>query len=339
MTDVAGRLDLGLEQPLPSAPPDVWRFTENYLVAAYDPAADISIWAHLGTWPDDFGLWEDQLLVGLPGDQDLLWAYGYRRTPLGERPGGASLALTCLEPFRRWRATYDGVVVRTPYDEARTGLVRDGEKDLLAFDLELECVAPAWDPTASRHDAADAMASETWATAHYQQLIRATGEVRLGDRVVQFDGHGLRDHSRGQRGHAAAHFGGHHLISAHFPSGRSFGAMRMWAPDGTVGLDAAYVVIDGTVHRAEVVEPPSRLHSTLPGAGEALALVLRSPVGEHLLRGETRSTTLATASERLGMHVGADAASGRVVFAQGFARWTWDGEVAFGLTERSDRLA
>jgi len=327
---LAGDEELALAEP----PPGVWRFAENFLVAAYDPAAEVGLWTHLGTWPDDFGLWEDEVLCSLPGDDGMLWSFGYHRTEAERRPAGAGLAFRCVEPFRHWHATYDGVVVRTPYDEARTGRVRDGDKELLRFDLDLECVAPAWDPAAAH--GAD-MAAQSWASRHYQQLIRATGEMHLEDRTIAFEGFGARDHSRGQRGHAVAHFGGHDLFTAAFPSGNAFGMMQMWDPTGAVNLAAGYVVLDGVLHHAEIVEAP-RLPADFAIRGEELTLVLRSPVGVHELRATTMASVLATARPRLGMAFGADGPSGETVLVPGFARWEWDGELAYGLTERSDRF-
>jgi len=333
--DLSSGIDPSAEHALADAPSGVFRFAENFLVAAYDPSADLALWTHLGTWPDDFGLWEDQVLCALPGDEGMLWSSSYSRTPADQRPGGANLSFRCVEPFRRWCATYDGVVVRSPYAEVRSGRVRDGDKERLTFELELECVAPAWDPAGGH--AAGALDGQAWASQHYQQLFRATGHVHLEDRSVEFHGTGVRDHSRGQRGHATDRFGGHDLITAAFPDGRAFGMMRMWDPQGVVNLDVGYVVIDGQLHPVEILDAP-RLAKDFRLRGEELTLSLRSSLGIHELRGRVAATTVVTALRHLGMAFGADAERGETVFAQSFAEWEWDGEVAHGLTERSDRL-
>jgi hypothetical protein len=336
--DLSSGLDSSLERALLEPPPDVWRFAENFLMTAYDPNAGIGLWTHLGTWPDDFGLWEEQLLCALPGDEGVLWAFSYHHTAPERRPGGAALEFHCVEPFRRWRATFDGVAVRSSYAEMSAGRVADGPKERLIIELDIECVAPVWDPAGGGHAASADMAAQSWASQHYQQLLRATGRVRLEDRTIEFDGAGVRDHSRGQRGHATDKFGGHDMISASYPSGRAFGMLRMWGPDGAVNLNVGYVVMDGQLYPAEVLDAP-RLRADSPLRDEELALSLRSPLGTHTLRGTTASTTFATMLPSLGMAFGADPSPNQTVFAQSFARWQWDDEVAYGLTERSERFS
>jgi hypothetical protein len=337
-SELSSGLDDSLEQALKEGPSDKWRFAENFLFAAFDPESGIGLWTHLGTWPDDFGLWEDQLLCSLPGDEGVLTSFSYHRTAPDQRPAGSNLVYRCVEPFRRWKVTFDGVVVRSSYDEMRAGLLADGPKERLSIELDIECVTPAWDPAGAGHSAAAAMSDQSWASQHYQQSLRATGRVQLEDRTVEFRGSGTRDHSRGQRGHATEHFGGHTMIGAAFPSGRAFGLMRMWDPRGGVNLDVGYVVEDGVLQPAEVVEAP-RLGAGLQLRDEKLSIVLRTPQGEHELHGTTAATTVATALPRLGMAFGASTQGDLTVFAQTFARWEWDGETAYGLTERSDRRA
>jgi hypothetical protein len=332
--DLSSGLDPEVDAALGSPPADVWRFAENFLVAAYDPAAGIALWTHLGTWPDDFGLWEDQVLCALPGDEGMLWSFGYHRTRDDLRPAGAALRFRCIEPFRRWNASFDGVAVRTPYDEARAGRVRDGVKERLRFDLDIECVAPVWDPSAAHRDA---MAEQSWASQHYQQLLRAAGTVEVAGTEVPFDGSGVRDHSRGQRGHANEHFGGHDLFCAAVPGGGdAFGMMRIWDEKGTVNFDAGYVFVDGRMHVAEVLDAP-RLPADFRLRGDEVGVTLRSDLGTHEMRGTIEASTVTTVLP-LGAAFGADASAGDLVFAQGFARWEWDGNVAHGLTERSDRF-
>jgi hypothetical protein len=113
--------------------------------------------------------------------------------------------------------------------------------------------------------------------------------------------------------------------------------MRMWEPSGAVNLDAGYVVVDGRQYEAAVVDAP-RLPADFTLRGETFRLTLRSSLGIHELTARMAATTVATAGPRLGMAFGADTASGQTVFAPGFAEWEWDGDVAYGLTERSDRF-
>ena len=150
--------------------------------------------------------------------------------------------------------------------------------------------------------------------------------------------HGARDHSRGQRGHANEHFGGHNLFTAAMPSGRAFGILQMWSPDGSLNLNSGYVVEHGAIHHVEVLEA-SRLSSSYSLRGEELSLVLRTDRGDEHLNGTVCTSTVATMLPGLGMAFGGESESGSPIFTQGFARWQWGDEHGWGLTERSERLS
>jgi hypothetical protein len=263
-----------------------------------------------------------------------MWAY--HRTEPSRRPGGANLAFTCLEPFKRWRVTFDGFCLRTPYAEMATSLVHDGEKVPVTIDLEIECATPTWDA----HTAAEAatgkgsMAAQTWATDHYEQLYRATGTVRLPSGEVAFSGSGWRDHSRGPRGTSAgASWGGHTIVGCLLGSGRAFGLSRYWAGDGTVTLEGGYVVIDGELHHAEVVEVPVLTEAELRRDGEDLPLALRWPGGELKLTATSTTSMWMTMSH--GLPYGVAPGSPAPTYAVGFARCEWDGEAGHLYVERS----
>ena len=53
--DFVAGLDVSREQALMDAPPDTPMYAENFMCSAYDPTADVGLWLHLGTWPEDFG--------------------------------------------------------------------------------------------------------------------------------------------------------------------------------------------------------------------------------------------------------------------------------------------
>lgn len=332
---MASTLDGDRDRALAVAP-DVPYFSENYMLATYDPRADLGMWLHLGTWPQDFELWEDLALIALPGDEGLLWTRAYLRTPVERRPAGPNLRFECLEPFRRWRVTFDGVCVRTPYDEMLSGLARDRAHERVTFELDAECVTPIWDAHASATSGrgGGSMAEQVWASEHYQQLLRITGQVQLEDRTIDVDTTGVRDHSRGPRGAGMERWGGHTLIHVLFPSGRAVAVQRMWSPDGDVTLDTAYVLVDGQIRYCDVLELPQL--ETIQLSGDKLRLVLRSEAGEHRFEGEMMKTTFSTPFG--GLCVGADTSGPIGVFGFGHARWTWEDEDGYGLTERSNRL-
>jgi len=335
--DLSAGLDPQREYAITGARPvNKFRYAENYMVAVYDPSLDLGLWLHLGTCPDDFGQWEEQVLMALPGDGGFLWKRAYSRPPDARKPGGANLAFDVVEPFARMRVSFDGVAVRTPYAEMQADRVRDGRQELLAFDLNVVATGPAWDNhvSAASGSGRGSMEAQSWASEHYQQAFHATGTVRLEGRDIPFDGTGTRDHSRGQRGHKDGVFGGHNLCSAPFASGKAFGLQRMWTPDFQPTLDVGFVYIDGVMHQCDLVSPPVYLRDTRL-TPDSFELVMRSAAGEHHIRGSIKKTIFCTLGEPWNYYLGADPRAQRGLFAPGFCEYEWDGEIGWGLAERS----
>jgi hypothetical protein len=335
--DLANGVDPAREYALRTEPPaDKFRFAENFMLAVYDPVIDLGMWLHLGTCPDDFALWEEQVLMTLPGDGGFLWTRASSRPSPDQRPSGPNMQWDVIEPFAKMHVAFDGIGIRTPYADMMAGRVRDAKQELFAIDLQVKAIAPAWDNhvSAAAGGARGSMTEQSWASEHYQQTLRATGTVRIDGKTLTFDGTGVRDHSRGQRGHKPWGFGGHNLWSAPFASGKAFGMQRMWTPDFQGTLNVGFIYLDGQFHHTDLITRPAYLeHIAL--SGDPLELVMRSPLGEHRITGVLKKTIFCTFGDPWGYHFGADLSEPRGLFVPGFAEFTWDGETSYGLAERS----
>lgn len=254
--------------PLASPPPQpLW--SENYLFALYDEREEIGLWLHLGTVPTDHHLWEDRIYVSLP-DGSSLSMMAYHATKPEQAPAGSVMRFTCIEPFHRWRVTFDGFAWQTS-DAAMEAGGEPRHRRRLRMDFEVECVSPAWDARSAQGSAGQTgMAGQSWAKEHYEQLVLARGTFELEGDVRRLQTTGWRDHSRGPRGQKSQDpWGGHVIGGCVFPSGRKFVFSRYWRPDGVVSLAGGmHIDPDGVVHAVKVVDAP-RLE----------ALVLRD---EHL---------------------------------------------------------
>jgi len=349
-TDLSSGLPAERESIVPTEPTEPF-WTENLLFALYDPTSDIGFWLHLGTVANEWHLWEDRALVWLPGDQGVLSMCATHKTAPERRPAGSNLAFRCVEPFKRWKVTFDGFALHTTNEEMAEGRARDGLKQRLTLDLDVECTVPVWDA----HAAAEAdtgqgtMRGQGWATEHYEQLYRATGPVRIarggrqpsavsGDDVLEidFDGTGWRDHSRGPRGGSTgAPWGGHVIMGCSYPSGKAWGLSQYWTPEGVISLEGGYVVdADGTLHHAQVTESP-RLRE-LRMAGEQLPVGLEWPGGKLDLSVEVKRS-LWTAMP-FSLAVGVDLSDNGLMYVLNFGDCAWDGETASAYVERSDML-
>jgi hypothetical protein len=313
-------------------------WSENLLFAGYDPASDLGFWLHLGTVPNDWSMWEDRVILRLPGDQGVLSMWAYYRTAPDRKPAGANLAFECLEPYRRWRVTFDGFAQHISNADMAAGLAPDGPRKRLKIDLEVVCATPVWDAQTSAksaHGKGD-MNSQSWAKEHYEQLWRASGVVTVADEAIAFNGTGWRDHSRGPRGGATADpWGGHVILGCLFPSGRGVILSRYWRPDGAINLEGGCVVDpDGTFHHARVIEAP-RL-TTLELAGEHLPIAFAWPGGEARLTMRTDCSIWTAMQKQLA--IGKDLSGPGLMYVLNFGPCEWDGETGYVYIERSDPL-
>jgi hypothetical protein len=341
--DLSSGLTQQRERPL-AAPPKQPFWSENLLFALYDPLCDIGLWLHLGTVPSDWQLWEDRVLMTLPGGDGVGSMCGHHRTPEPMRPSASCLAFECLEPYRRWRITFDGFIQRTSNAQMAEGRARIGRQQRLRLDLEAECATPVWDAHQAELANGHSPGAPAWAREHYEQLVRASGRVTIGDKDYPFLGTGWRNHSCGRRGGGSgAPWGGHVIQTCLFPSGRALGLSRYWMPDGTVSLEGAYVVDErGVLHHAEIIEaaPLTRLELT----GETLPIGLRwiaaggrsHREGELRLIAETRRSLWASMTHDLA--VGVDLSGPGLIYALNFGKMVWGGETGWLYSERSAML-
>jgi hypothetical protein len=163
----------------------------------------------------------------------------------------------------------------------------------------------------------------------FEQLFRATGRLRIDADDREIDGGGLRIRRQGIR--RLGTFRGHIWQSAVFPSGRAFGATR-YPPrdDGKPTLNEAFVFEgDGALIPALVVEAPWL--RDLEPTGQDVPLVLETEGGTISIRGKTvLSTFMVMDSQTAGAGM-----TGTFRLQQAIAQYTWDGETATGMIERS----
>jgi hypothetical protein len=92
---------------------------------------------------------------------------------------------------------------------------------------------------------------EEFAKGHYEQLIAATGTIRVGSTSWDLVGHGLRDHSWGPRYWQAPWY--YRWLTANFGPDFGFMASRIARPDGP-GTRGGFVWEDGQLHLCDHAE-------------------------------------------------------------------------------------
>jgi hypothetical protein len=250
---------------------------------------------------------------------------------------GPNLSCECVEPFRRWRFTYDSTALVTSAAAMRDELLRVEPPVALAFDLEVTIAAPPWTlGTFTRGDQLE-WARQFFGGSRYEQLVRATGTIRTAEGTHSLSAAGMRTHRVGRRNTGT--FPGHTWLTALFPSGRAFGLQKFCGADGVALYQEAWVGDErGVRHAAEVVQAPL-FSQRLPG--EPLPVVLESDLGRSSIAGTLVATNFVTAKapDPQKFCPGIDRRHpGNRFMSQGLARYDWDGEAGAGMVERSLRF-
>ena len=202
------------ETPWKGAFPDIANWSENFCLAGFDPKCGVGFWFHIGRWRHDLTMWRETILVRLPDNSVAAHrAIGNARQSK-EGPGGPSFAVRVIEPGRKLSYSFNGGVMRVPAASMLEGIVGDGPKTPMTFELLFESGADIWDlhKVGSLQDFLPA--------GHIEQPGRLTGEFRVGDQRFDFDALVNRDHSLGARDNKNLH--SHQWLQGYFENGIKF---------------------------------------------------------------------------------------------------------------------
>ena len=264
-------------------------FNESMYINCFDPTNQVGGWFRIGNRANE-GYAEMTVCLYLPaGDgQPQQVGFMYKRPSIADndRFDAAGLTWTMVTPFEELRVDYTGKVVllddplqmadpkqaftNNPYAECECHLTFTGQGRASMFGGEPD----------TPHEAP----GEEFAKGHYEQLVAATGSIRVGDREWQISGNGLRDHSWGPRYWQAPWY--YRWLTANFGSDLGFMASRVAKKDGP-GTRGGFVWDDGQMHYCDHVE----LRTEFTGDGsyhETINGVLRSSRSnrEWAFRGE-----------------------------------------------------
>jgi hypothetical protein len=305
---------------------DVPLWSENYLTQFYDPDAQVGVYMHLSRSPINPNLWLENFVVYLPGNRFLVSrGYGNRDTPTG--PAAVGLSWECTRPYVEWIKRFDGGARLVSGEELIAGPLADGMH--IGVQMELTC-------RASGHvfDMGD-MSHQSWAKLHYEQHCDMTGHVSYLGKRIEVKGTGLRDHSVGPRD--LSRMGNHVWHSGQFPSGRGFQFCNVRYREGCGDGELRYAVVtdhDG-IHLATMENTPIITEESQAYDGYEMRMVTGDGT-RHVIRAEVLQvmpfSLLGPNEISHGNNTG-PAATHLLLDCQ--ARYEWDGEIGYGLTERS----
>jgi len=259
-----------------------------------------------------------------------------RRAGVGETPvdddgicrrmRAGELEFRCVEPFSTWEVTYEGKAHDTTAAHLTRGAVHDAPTIDIAVHVEATMAAPPWVPGTLLAEAASMMSDEIegqFISDRYEQLVHARGTVRVGSEEYSFTGTGLRIRRTGVRN--VSGFWGHCWESALFASGRGFGYLTFPPrPDGEPSYNEGYVFDGERLVPATVVRAPFLSRRT--PIGDDTSLVLRTADGDAEIAGVNTFSTFVAPGQT---------AEFAPLLHQAGCRYTWDGEEAYGMMERS----
>ncbi len=247
--------------------------------------------------------------------------------------GSGPLRFEVIEPYRRWRISYDGTPVETTSAAMAKGAVDRSRKTPLAFSAEIEMVTPCWvqDNTPERlvgksaREMDDARSMGLGYRMEHQ--FRGTGTLTLDGETREFTAVGNRIHRQSVR--PLDGFRGHVWQAAVFPDGRAFGYIAYPPAEDGSTYNEGYVFIDGTMRPATATAMPWLDAAALTSEGQVNSFELAWDGGSARIAGKGMLNTFKVMGE--GEMAG-------FALNQGAARYTWDGQEAIGMIERSTWL-
>lgn len=245
--------------------------------------------------------------------------------------GAGPLSFELIEPFRHWRMHFDGLASESTVQEQMAGHRPESDPDVpVEIDIDLVSAVPPWENGALLPEAKRVLDQQDegglMGGPRFEQLSRATGTLKVRDRQHRIDGGALRVRRQGIRTFGT--FRGHAWQSTVFPSGRGFGYI-VYPPreDGLPTYNEGYLFEgDGELIPARVVDAPWL--TKLRPSGQDVSVVLETTRGTTEIRGESVVSCFTV----MAIGPGTD---GFPILQQAICRYTWEGESANGMMERS----
>ena len=243
--------------------------------------------------------------------------------------GAGPLTFHCIEPWKRWLVGYDGEVSDLTLEQQIVGKAAEAPRIPLRYQIELEMVVPAFlqdcSPEAffkrGKGEQRDSLSVGLgW---RIEQLYKGKGWVEIDGVRETFDCSGMRVKRRSVRTDGLF-LRGHCWQTAVFPDGRAFGYL-VYPPheDGFDAWNYGFIYQDGRMIPAKAKTIPW-LKEVSTG-GQDVSLELESELGTTRIEGLTTMSTARVARTDLwGLSL-----------QQSGVRYTWDGQTAYGMIERS----
>ncbi len=197
------------EDEYPHEPDAASNYNESMYLNVFDASQELGAWFRLGNRVNE-GYAEMTVCTYLPGGR-IGFIFGRPRITTNEVMDAGGLRIDVVTPFERLDLSYDGEVCllddpRQMADPRRA--FTENPMVPCSVRLEFRGISPMYGGRPVNPDGSDVEndAMNSFAKAHYEQHVAATGTITVGDEVIDIDGLGLRDKSWGPRFWQAVHW-------------------------------------------------------------------------------------------------------------------------------------
>lgn len=241
--------------------------------------------------------------------------------------GAGPIEFRCIAPFDRWKMVFEGPCVYGGVDEQIANKLSRERTKPVRFEVDMKMVTPAWIQDNSAERVASMTEKEKKDAEYmglgwrFEHLFRCEGTLTVDGEARAFKGSGLRVKRQSVR--PLVGFRGHCWQSALFPDGRAFGYIAYPPREDGSTFNEGYIYQDGKMHPAVATKIPWLRR--IVGAGDDCTLELESELGKTRIEGVSALSTFRVRNPDL---PGLD-------LQQGGVRYSWDGQTAYGMIERS----
>ncbi|GAC1533274.1 MAG: hypothetical protein NVS3B12_12470 [Acidimicrobiales bacterium] len=304
-------------------------FNESMYFNLYDPVARLGAWFRIGNRANE-GTAEMTVCIYLP---DGRVGFMFKRPDISSNDsfdaGGTRFGV--VRPFEELTVDYSGKVVvlddplqmadpkiaftENPSAECEVRLTYTGRSAMFG----------------GEPDTPHEKAGEEFAKGHYEQLVEATGSVRVGEQQWEVRGYGLRDHSWGPRYWQAPWY--YRWLTANFGPDFGFMGSRVARKDGE-GTRGGFVWDGTTMHLCRSVDVSTTWTGTDTYPQEVRA-TLRSVEGREWKVSGRVMNLIPLRNRR------PDPEGNMLVtrISEGMTEWTLDdGRIGYGLSEYLDQM-
>ena len=327
---MAALYKLSAQDEFTHAPGPEINFNESVYVNAFDDETGIGGWMRLGNRVNE-RLAELSVVLYLP-DNRLAVQFARPAIASNDMFDAGGLKFEVRQPLRQLVATYTGDVMivenaQDLRDPARLFATAPREQAEVLWDLETISPAHGGEPVS---DDQPTMYGRDFSLGHFNQHVRATGHVRVGELTWPLSrGHGWRDHSWGPRWWTNIVW--YRLLLCAFPDGRGFMIHKI-ADAGNRARRSGVLLIDGAYHEIadfDLVTDWTPEHDPLR--------IRVNVITEDGVRATILGEVLALAPLRNRRQENGQTLMSRI--AEGHVRWTWDGHAGYGMGEYIERIA